>query len=692
MVTSHSLSLTGLTGSTTYHYRVKSKDASNNLATSGDYTFTTSDITPPTISGVSASGITGTGATIIWTTNEASDSQVEYGLTTSYGASTALNTAMVTSHSLSLTGLTGSTTYHYRVKSKDASNNLATSGDYLFTTAVGSDIAAPIISGVSASNITDTGATISWITDEASDSQIEYGITASYGSSTSLRNALVTLHSQSLTGLVAGAIYHYRVKSADAAGYQAVSADYTFATLPPIDIATGLVAAYSFDEGTGATSADLSGSGNVASIYSANWTNGKYGKALSFNGSSSHVTAGVARMPDVNQPKTISCWVYLLSKPKSMQSILALANPWAGALVQYGYKRSQTGVLAFGDSWMLVAQPPSLNTWHHFGYVFDGTQNRLYIDGVLAGTSTIEPAAAPVTDFQIGRSVGGSEYFKGGIDDVRVYNRALSLNELRSAMNTPVGNSTVPVADPTDALLSAEEDVPETGTASQPPVNPSIDIQLERQSYQRGETVNVAAFWVSNPSTQSSDVEVKTWIALPGLLPIPLDLGAADMLTLVPGFAQDYGATSVLRLSANAPAGTGEVNGRLLDPVTGSMLTEDINPFTITLAKGSQSTNYPVVQTAPVMMLGSYMANSRMQYTIVNTGAASKAIEFKVWLEAEGANPISVFSAGVDGSLVLPAGSDITLDPFVSLPAPAGNCVVRARVLDTASGEILSEK
>src|SRR2546422_4299700 len=60
------------------------------------------------------------GATITWTTNEASDSQVEYGPTTAYGRSTARNASLVTSHPQTLSGLTAGTLYHYRVKSQDA--------------------------------------------------------------------------------------------------------------------------------------------------------------------------------------------------------------------------------------------------------------------------------------------------------------------------------------------------------------------------------------------------------------------------------------------------------------------------------------------------------------------------------------------------------------------------------------------
>ena len=91
------------------------------------------DTTPPVISNVTSSGITTSGATITWTTDELSNSVVDYGLTTSYG-STSSNASMVTSHSVALSGLSASTLYHYHVKSTDASNNTATSGDFTFTT------------------------------------------------------------------------------------------------------------------------------------------------------------------------------------------------------------------------------------------------------------------------------------------------------------------------------------------------------------------------------------------------------------------------------------------------------------------------------------------------------------------------------------------------------------------------------
>jgi phosphodiesterase/alkaline phosphatase D-like protein len=238
MTTTHSQGLTGLTGSTTYHYRVLSKDAAGNLATSGDNTFTTPappDTTAPTLSGITTSNLLSTSVVIAWSTNEGATSQVEYGTTTAYGASSALNTILVTSHARTLNNLSPSTTYHYRVISKDAADNIATSGDRTFTTPDPPDTTAPTLSGIAAGNFTSDSATINWTTNELADTQVQYGITTGYGSTTSLNSALTTSHTQGLTGLAASTTYHYRVLSRDAAGNLATSGDNTFTTPAPPD-------------------------------------------------------------------------------------------------------------------------------------------------------------------------------------------------------------------------------------------------------------------------------------------------------------------------------------------------------------------------------------------------------------------------------------------------------------------------
>ncbi len=98
------------------------------------------DVTPPQISAVGVSALTPTGATITWTTDEPADSQVEYGLTSGYGAVTPLDPALVTSHAIALSGLSPGTLHHFRVLSADAAANLGSSSDGTFTTPPVSDL------------------------------------------------------------------------------------------------------------------------------------------------------------------------------------------------------------------------------------------------------------------------------------------------------------------------------------------------------------------------------------------------------------------------------------------------------------------------------------------------------------------------------------------------------------------------
>ena len=87
------------------------------------------DTTAPVVSGVVVGSVTASGALVTWTTDEASDSQVEYGPSSTYGTTSTLNPTTVVSHSIALSGLNAATTYHYRVRSRDAAGNLGLSND-----------------------------------------------------------------------------------------------------------------------------------------------------------------------------------------------------------------------------------------------------------------------------------------------------------------------------------------------------------------------------------------------------------------------------------------------------------------------------------------------------------------------------------------------------------------------------------
>jgi Big-like domain-containing protein/IPT/TIG domain-containing protein/fibronectin type III domain protein/purple acid phosphatase-like protein len=111
----------------------------------------------PNISGIGVNSITTSGAIVTWTTDVPATSQVEYGTTTSYGTLTTLDSNLVTSHSVTLSGLATNTLYHYRVHSKNSSGVESISGDAAFQTSSGGSTSPPTISISAPAN----GATVS---------------------------------------------------------------------------------------------------------------------------------------------------------------------------------------------------------------------------------------------------------------------------------------------------------------------------------------------------------------------------------------------------------------------------------------------------------------------------------------------------------------------------------------------------
>lgn len=185
----------------------------------------TIDTTAPVI--LSQSVVPATSSAVIsWTTNEAADSQIFYGTTTSFGSSTTLEVTLVTAHAQTLTGLTPATTYFFQIRSKDAAGNLGISTG-TFTTPALPDTTAPVISAVTATGVASTTATVNWTTDELSTSKVFYATSFPVNTGTaSFVNlpALVTSHSVPLTGLTASSTYFYTVQSQDASANIATSA------------------------------------------------------------------------------------------------------------------------------------------------------------------------------------------------------------------------------------------------------------------------------------------------------------------------------------------------------------------------------------------------------------------------------------------------------------------------------------
>ena len=254
---------TGLAYGTKYRIQVKpgaiSDVATNGLLSNFTARFTTAiDTVVPVVNSASAGTITTTGAVLSVTTDESA--ACSYATTDSaYGSMTAFdgpNTG--TAHTATLTGLTPSTGYDYFIRCADTSaqtNTMTTSAHVSFTTAT-PDTTAPVITNIQAGSITQTGATITWTTDENATSRVEYGLTSSYGTlSAADGSADNTSHSVALAGLTAGTTYHFRVLSTDGASNAGTSVDGTFTTSAP-DPDTAPPPAPSITTGTATVNSD----------------------------------------------------------------------------------------------------------------------------------------------------------------------------------------------------------------------------------------------------------------------------------------------------------------------------------------------------------------------------------------------------------------------------------------------------
>jgi len=160
----------------TYYFAVKAYDVSRNESAYSNEvpkTLQGTDTTPPVISNVLVPATTDSTATITWTTDEAATSQVEYGMTPSYGFTTPLDSNLVTLHTVTITGLASSTNYDFMVKSSDASSNLGVSNNYVFAT---SNV-PPVITSMSANPTSGTAPLTVTLSASATDSD---GYIASY--------------------------------------------------------------------------------------------------------------------------------------------------------------------------------------------------------------------------------------------------------------------------------------------------------------------------------------------------------------------------------------------------------------------------------------------------------------------------------------------------------------------------------
>jgi glucose/arabinose dehydrogenase len=207
--------------------------------------------------------------------------------------------------------------------------------------------------------------------------------------------------------------------------------------------ASGLVAAYNFDQGAGTTLTDVSGHAHPGTLSGATWSaSGRNGGALSFDGTNDFVSVADHSELDLTNAMTLEAWVNpsalgstwrtVLFKEQAAHMTYALyANTSTGrpaAQAYVGGQRDARGTAALATG-----------AWTHLAGTYDGTTLRLYVNGSQAATfATSGSMTVSTGPLKLGGNAIWGEWFAGRIDDVRVYNRALSASEIQSDMNVAV--------------------------------------------------------------------------------------------------------------------------------------------------------------------------------------------------------------------------------------------------------------
>jgi Concanavalin A-like lectin/glucanases superfamily len=202
---------------------------------------------------------------------------------------------------------------------------------------------------------------------------------------------------------------------------------------------SGLVGYWNFDQGSGTIADDSSGYNNQGTIYGASWTSGKINGALSFDGLDDYVDCGNSETLDPTQGATIEAWVKFDQLPSVAGHIMAIAGR-SGMGTDLDLQTEQDNKFKFfiGPGAPIVAVSNTVvetNKWYHIAGTYQANNNmKIYVNGALEQTISINLARnTNPNKFGIGQSLHWADrFFDGTIDEVKIFNRPLSEEEIEA--------------------------------------------------------------------------------------------------------------------------------------------------------------------------------------------------------------------------------------------------------------------
>lgn len=372
------------------------------------------------------------------------------------------------SYNLDLTNLTPNSQYYARAFSKNGAG-IAYGATKTFQTG-----GLPLVTTLTADNISPTKVTLSLRIDDIGNPVLNrYGVMLSSTSSDpgrvgnysyfyndangNVANLLGTVASYGIEGLMPNTTYYYRGYATNSEGtfYSQVNSFYTS---PSVSINNGLVVYLPLD----GNAVDFSANNFATTVWGNNTALGTTDRkgvsngAMSFNGNDNYIAIGDS--PSLRTPSmSISCWM----KPnnttnKSRMNIIGKTDFSSSQGEQYNFGlnfnasrlftytssiKQNSNCITPGQNWQNMAVGAfAASGWYHIAYTFENGAGKMYVNGNLVVANSDYPSKV------IDNCVGGNlrigawwkdypDYFQGSLDEVRLYNRALTLDEVKILYN-----------------------------------------------------------------------------------------------------------------------------------------------------------------------------------------------------------------------------------------------------------------
>jgi hypothetical protein len=199
-----------------------------------------------------------------------------------------------------------------------------------------------------------------------------------------------------------------------------------------------------FDEGNGDIAKDSSGNGNDGTLEGPKWVDGKFGKALEFNGVSDYVNTGNDPITDVSGTKILSISAWVKRATKTSRVLVAIRRSPGGYVLGVGILgagANQVKMTKYAIVDIYLGDFPQDTDWHHIVGVWHEKGQIVYIDGVVNANSadTANFSSASAGSLLIDGDTGDQGYTDGTIDDVAIFNVALTEDDVEDIMDQGVG-------------------------------------------------------------------------------------------------------------------------------------------------------------------------------------------------------------------------------------------------------------